>query len=294
MWIYLDTMLWNDLCDEDPNCEELVAALKQQDKHLVISFHLIYELARTFQGKSPEATSRARRLFAFLKRMLEQGILCANFPGDILISETENALQSSNGVVIFVSKDNYAALEREVSRLSGDDLGPKASDFIDKRRREADQMRNDILNHMVNRPKLRNALAALRPERLHSWIAKEIQNKSSIAKELAALHLSMAFPNEDNKRLRIVLKRLLSSAKYRTTHALLRADLFSNWKGAQATTLKRDLPDDMHHMVNAAYCHVYATKEKRQVDYAHLIIGKTRIELLEPDSSVTDWLLALE
>jgi len=38
-------------------------------------------------------------------------------------------------------------------------------------------------------------------------------------------------------------------------------------------SVPKDLIDDMYHVLNAVYCDVYATAERRQAEYASLILA---------------------
>ena len=44
MFIYLDTVLWNKLCDERVDAPKLIAALSSRYKQLVVGTEAIYEM----------------------------------------------------------------------------------------------------------------------------------------------------------------------------------------------------------------------------------------------------------
>jgi len=46
----LDTMLWNELCDQNVNAAALISALSAQGKVLVLGAEAMYEMAKTFKS----------------------------------------------------------------------------------------------------------------------------------------------------------------------------------------------------------------------------------------------------
>jgi len=69
MTIYLDTMLWNELCDQNVNAAALISALSAQGKVLVLGAEAMYEMAKTFKSNP----TRGKQLFAYLKTFTDQG-----------------------------------------------------------------------------------------------------------------------------------------------------------------------------------------------------------------------------
>jgi hypothetical protein len=64
MYIYLDTNVWNILCDHAVDPNELVASLAAKNANLVLSTHTFYELAKTFRASSDKASERGKELFS--------------------------------------------------------------------------------------------------------------------------------------------------------------------------------------------------------------------------------------
>jgi hypothetical protein len=69
--IYLDTMLWNELCDQNVDAVALITALTAQGKVLVLGAEALYEMAKTFKSNP----TRGKELFAYLKKFTDLGIL---------------------------------------------------------------------------------------------------------------------------------------------------------------------------------------------------------------------------
>ena len=56
--------------------------------------------------------------------------------------------------------------------------------------------------------------------------------------------------------------------------------------------MSRDIPSDLYHMVNAAYCDAYATCDTGQVKYAPTILTRTRFMFYNGEESLANWLAA--
>ncbi|HVB07570.1 MAG TPA: hypothetical protein VNF00_01370 [Candidatus Acidoferrales bacterium] len=87
MNIYLDTMLWNALCDHAVDPQKLVTSLAARDANLVLGLHNFYELAKIFRKQTTEAVERGRRLFSYLSQFLDAGILCVKENDELLAME---------------------------------------------------------------------------------------------------------------------------------------------------------------------------------------------------------------
>jgi hypothetical protein len=68
MTIYPDTNIWNALCDQAVDPARLGATLVAKEARLVLSYHTVYELLKTFRGSSAEARLRGAKLFSYLGR----------------------------------------------------------------------------------------------------------------------------------------------------------------------------------------------------------------------------------
>jgi hypothetical protein len=91
-FIYLDTMVWNKLCDDAVDAEELMAALAKNNKQLVLGTEAIYEIAKTFRTNP----ARGQQLFAYLKTYTDRRILCTRDNPLILDCEAELVLSAAS------------------------------------------------------------------------------------------------------------------------------------------------------------------------------------------------------
>lgn len=81
--IYLDTMVWNELCDQHVDPETINAALTAQNGVLVFSEYIVYELAKTYMSAEPNAVERGRELLSYLQRYLND-TLCIKKPIELV------------------------------------------------------------------------------------------------------------------------------------------------------------------------------------------------------------------
>ena len=72
----------------------------------------------------------------------------------------------------------------------------------------------------------------------------------------------------------------------------MRAEVYYNWRCAHRGSNPSDLLDDMYHVLNAAYCDVYATNEAKQADYFDILLGTSTDLCIFPRSSGLDeWMI---
>jgi len=76
--------------------------------------------------------------------------------------------------------------------------------------------------------------------------------------------------------------------------ALVKADLYYNWRCANYGSVPRDLMPDLYHLVNAVYCDIYATAESKHARLAPLVLtSKTSVAIYDESGPVDDWLVGL-
>ena len=89
-------------------------------------------------------------------------------------------------------------------------------------------------------------------------------------------------------------KCLLNVPAKRFARGVVRADLYYNWRCAKRDSVPKDLIDDMYHVLNAVYCDVYATAEKGQAEYAHLLLtSNTKVAVYTGAMPVDQWIESL-
>lgn len=290
MLVYPDTVLWNDLCDEGANPQELLRTLAQKGIQLVLSTQAVYEMAKTFQMSGTSGLDRGKKLFSFLLRLVEVQIPCLGMPSDILAEEMKRTSGETRTIQIFVGEESYGGMSAEVRKLSGGVFDQRADYFIRARRAHSTLARSEIEEHFASRPELRRQLEVVPVGDLDDWLRKEVERSG---RRILEMHILWTFPELSKREARWLARRLLSSKAYRLSHAMVRADLYLNWRYAQVRSISRDVPDDLYHVVNAAHCEVYATKEKRQARYAPLVLTGTRVAIYDGVLPPGEWLATL-
>ncbi len=293
MLIYLDTVLWNRLCDHEVDSSQLIKALAQNGAKPVLGAEAVYELARAFQGKNKEPHERGKQLFSYLRGFVHSRIPCVQSTHNLLTDEANIADGSrEEAPEVFLDTEQYSNLEKEVEKLSQGSFDSRANEFLKKRKAEAETARSDIVAYYqdARTAPLLKRMAAVPPHDVGRWIRREIPRNG---RRVLRGHLARVFPGSQGRELTWIAKQLLASSRYRIANALTRADLYTNWRFSQSGSVSRDVPSDTYHIVNAAYCDVYATCEHGQAKYAPMVLTKTKFALCERDVALSSWLLAI-
>lgn len=116
--LYLDTNLWNKLCEQSIVPRELVTRLRTEDWDLVFSPHLRYELAKTCRSRRHQAMEKARLLFSYLEEFLILGIPCAKQLADLLREEVRHVCAQIPTVECFYRDGVYEREAPEIRKLA--------------------------------------------------------------------------------------------------------------------------------------------------------------------------------
>lgn len=285
--IYLDTMLWNELCDHNVDPAALTSSLAAHDKVLVLGAEAIYEMAKTFKSNP----TRGKELFAYLKKFTDLGIPGVKDNPMLLVAEADSAMNGGNADVdVFWNAVNYANMRMEVEKLSNGVVEKKTEEFIESRRQLAAIERAAISSHYGGTSALKDRLSLVSPTDFPRWVSKEAQRSGRF---ILKQHLAKLLPGGQPRQIAIAAKRMLASRRFRLSHAVVRADLYGNWRAANRDSMPRDLLPDLDHIVTASYFDVYATKEEAQGRYAPIVLGKTAIAIYEGKLPIATWLETL-
>jgi len=287
MTIYLDTMLWNELCDQSIDPAVLTSALTAQGKVLVLGAEAIYEMAKTFKSNP----ARGKELFSCLKKFTDLRIPGVKDNPMLLIAEADAAMNGTKvDSDIFWDAVNYARMQKEIEKLSNGVVDKKSEELIESRRQLAAIERAAISSHYGGMSALKVRLSRVSPTDLPTWITKEAQRSGRF---ILKQHLAKLLPGAQPRQIAIATKRLLARQGFRLSHSVVRADLYSNWRAANSGSMPRDLLPDLDHIVTASYFDVYATKEAAQGKYAPVVLGKTVIAIFDGKLPISAWLESL-
>lgn len=288
MLIYPDTSIWNQLCDQRVDARALWSTLAERDARLLFGVNVLYELAKTFRMPVAHAQERGRELFSYFMPYVQMEIPVLKGTRELLREEAMHAAGQSQAVDAFWNQDDHRVLAEEVSKLSQGQIDNRAEEFILFRKAAAQQTRIEMHNHIEAQPSLKRILRGVESNGVMAWLARE--GKRSNARRLLKERLKREFGDSPPKELAWFAKRLLAAPRYRVSHALVRSDIYLNWRYAHRGSLRGDLPDDAYHVVNASYSDVFLTTEQDQADQlSHAVVG-IRPVVYTGDESLLTWL----
>jgi hypothetical protein len=287
--LYPDTSIWNALCDQAVEAQKLISDLSGRHVQIALGTNAVYEMAKTFKMSRPDARQRGRDLFSYLKQYTDCSVPCLRETWDLLQREAAHAVGEVGAVDVFWNKQEYSALADEVEKLSNGAFDENASRFVRRRKTTAQNVRLEIQDHLAARPELTRTLARIAESELKRWITREA--KSMRGRRALQGHLAMVFGRKPDRQLTQLAKRLRAGARYKVAHALVRSDLYLNWRCARRGSVRGDLPDDTYHAVNASYCELFVTTESDQADHAAHTNPHLRAMVYDGQEQLQTWLL---
>jgi hypothetical protein len=192
----------------------------------------------------------------------------------------------------FLSPNADAVLKANVETLANGIFDPRAKAFVEERAMHAPKVRLGPVIQLRLRPDVKEQLRNVSNRDLGTWLNSEILTSRGVA--LLADHVRRQFPEALPQDARDWAAALLKSPNSRLSAALVRADLYYNWRCAHRGSNPKDLFDDMYHVLNAIYCDVYATKERRHGQYAELLLTThTRVAIYDGHTPLNSWIVEL-
>ncbi len=289
MNLYLDTNLWNVLCDQEIEPNKLLSSLASENSNLVLSFQTIYELAKNFHAPGEQVSRRGIELFTYLKHYVEADIPCVKLTEELLAAEMSALQFGTNSIDAYISESDYGRFKSEIEKLAAGVFDERVNSFIESRIAFASYTRFGQSRHLEGRPDVKQKLKGVPNHRLDEWL--EAQTISLVGQAMLASRIIRVFPEAPTEDANEYAKALLHSQYNRVARGLVRADLYYNWRCANRDSNPKDLMDDMLHVLTSAYCDVYATQEKRQAEYASLLLtSHTSVAIYDDESPADQWL----
>ena len=156
----------------------------------------------------------------------------------------------------------------------------------------APRIRRGPIRQLELRPDVKQRLKGVSDQQLGAWLRSEALSDQGVA--LLADHVRRQFSEASPEDASEWALGLLGSSSCRLSAALVRADLYYNWRCAHRGSNPKDLFDDMYHVLNAIYCDVYATKEPGHAQYAGLLLTQhTKVAIYENQTPVGTWIVGL-
>jgi hypothetical protein len=287
--IYLDTMLWNALCDQAVEPSSLVVRLRERDSCLAIGTHDFYEIAKTF--RNPEHHSRGRFLFSDFTRYLSADTLLIKDNMELLAHEMWALKLRLPVPETTLSSEDRTLVVRKAEQLASGELGEDGAKFLESQKALADSARTNQIAFLDSRPDIKSRLLSIPIDNFSQWLDGEMKSLAGIG--ILANHIRRRFPNVPFDQISDYASAL-HRKQMRFSMAIIRCDLYYNWRCANRGSVPRDLIDDMYHVLNAVYCDVYATAEAKQEGYAGLLLSeKTQVAIYDEKTPIDEWLIEI-
>jgi hypothetical protein len=290
--IYLDTNLWNTLCDHAVDPQTVVTSLAARNADLALGLHAFYELAKTFRTRTRQALERGRHLLSHLKEFLDAGISCVKENEELLAAEMSALKWGTSSIDAFLRAEDYVLLSREVDKLANGGFDERTAKFVEEQSAFASNIRSSQIRRLGSRPDARQTLKNVSPEELDQWLQTEASSPAGSA-DLKD-HILRRFPEATEPEAMEYAIALLASPASRMARGLVRAGSYYVWRCAYRDSVRKDLLDDTFHVLNSVHCDVYATQEKRQEEYAGLLLtASTRVAIYDSQTPLDRWLQGL-
>lgn len=288
--IYLDTNIWDQLCDQNVDPKRLIDALASKGYTLVISFHTVYEFARTLTSADPTAIARGRKLCAYALQYLDLGIPCTKDFWEYILAEIPTCAANAPTVDPLATAEQCAEIQKQLHRLATSDNMDDAKQFIAQRSLFGAKTSQAQHAHAGINPDLVAYLLKISHPQLADWMSTESRTIFGANtflhrfSKLIAPGLTQEF-----------VLALLGCPAAEMVRASVRADLYSNWHEAHHNANRAGLYDDMLHVLQALYCDFYITEDKKQSAYAPLLLTPiTRFEIYgDRKNPIDQWILGL-
>jgi hypothetical protein len=290
--IYLDTNLWNLSCDQCIDAPPLLHTLQQRGNSLVLGIHAVYELAKTFYSDTEAAKQRGKSLFRHLHSYLSDGLrLVMKETSETLAAEMYE-LQRLPGSEKFLGADDLSKVCAEVQRLAAGETSDLWRQHTTDRMRFAERTRAELRAHLASRPELINKLKSVAASQLSTWLTTEATSHGAVI--MLTGHIGESFPDAQTIELLQYAAELIRNPSSLIARAVVRADLYCNWRCANRGSNPPDLADDLYHVLNATYCDIYATDDRRQAEYAcYILPAGTQVAVYDRAVPLDNWLLSL-
>jgi hypothetical protein len=286
MDIYLDTILWNVLCDQAVEPEAFVQRLAAKKARLVSGLHNFYELTKSF--RSSRRPDRGKQLLSCFDRFINAGAVCVKDNMELLAAEMW-ALQRGTLVTnIFLGSVDRELVSAKARSLGIGEFDEDAAQFLRTQGDYALSSRSNQIKFLDERDDVKLRLQSIPAENLERWLEFETHTTTCIG--VLAQHIMRRFPQASPNEAVEYAAALLAPPPKNFARGVVRADLYYNWRCANRGSVPKDLIDDMYHVLNAVHCDVYATSEEGQADYAPFILTPNTRVAIYSDGPIDQWI----
>ena len=286
--VYAETSIWNELCNQAIEPQKMASRLAKRGEQLVLGMNVFFELVKTFGMQQEGAANRGSELFSYLNAWMHDEFLIVRQTPEILLEEAMHSIDRSSRLRIFAEGVEHRSWTEEVARLAKGGFASPRDEFIKVRKSTAKRARDEMRKDFRAIPEAKSRLEKIPIEHLKDWLTEEVRSERGV--NSLAVQLMDVLPGEPFPKLREIAERLLSSDKYKVSHALARNGIYLNWRLAHRGSVTTSWFDDAYHVVNASYCGRFLTTDEEQVEQASHSLAGVQVGYCEPGKSFDHWL----
>jgi hypothetical protein len=288
--IYMDTNLWNALCDQSVSPARMVENLASQNARLTLGNESVYEMAKTFRDSGDEGRARGIALFSHVYQYLAEQIPFVRVNMELVAAEMWALQRGSSIPETFLNPGDYETTRVELENLAHGNLSQRVMEHIERRVASAEAIRSGQIAYLKAWPDVKRQLTSVSPEQFPQWLEVELQSQAS--REHLAGQIKEYFSEATLEETAEWAQALLGSPIGRVSKAIVRRTLYYNWRCAHRESVSKDIYFDSNHILNANYADMYATKESKQMEYARLLLTpSTRIAIYDGVQDIEQWLV---
>jgi hypothetical protein len=172
--IYPDTNIWNRLCDSQIDPEVLLESLARGNATLVISFHTVCELARTFLRNTEPMNARGRQLFSYVARFLDLGMPSTKIHWEMFRAEAQAFCKGKQAIDPLATGESHAELRDAVQKLSNGVVEGKVVQLLSYWRQFTANTRAGQQDFLIRRPEVKARLQGISKRQLPQWMQERM------------------------------------------------------------------------------------------------------------------------
>jgi hypothetical protein len=296
--VYLDTTLWNLLCDQAVDPQEARDSLADIGCEVVLGLNAYRELLGTFYGTRLNSNERAKRLFACLDGFLQAGIRIVDTWENWLIQETEVSLGRRKAISRFLDSTMHRALATWPKGLSTHKPPAALQTRLRNRNVQTETLRTSAKSALAAQPEMLSELRSVPISELESFLRRESAGERG--QQLLSGYLPKVFAMAERglpEAPAFVAATLLANESNMAAHAVVRNDIYCAWRAANSAEVRfsKSIPEDSYHVANACYCGAFVTADcDGQADAARHAVPGVRVLTYQDrhrQVPVTSWLV---
>jgi hypothetical protein len=162
--IYPDSHMWDALYDQHVDPKSMIDALAAKNATLVLSYHVVFEIAKIFLRLHPGRDARGIALFSYLKQFVDMGIPETKQVSELLTAEAYALENDLSEIDPFATVEESAISNQEIAKLASGLVEDRVKEYIPRRIKHAEETRDKQIAHLMARPKVKTSLLAIKKQ----------------------------------------------------------------------------------------------------------------------------------